>query len=272
MTKAKFLAYFLTPFLVFLLSSGGSALFLSQQGGHILWENLVASSLFGATIAFFSIFCLLSKWVFPFWLIETLFLGIVFYFAGYGPLSFGPCPVSFYCTSHSQYPWLVFGIQTGFESIFLFDIVFGYTIMFRILMYLNAVFPQTPYYLGAFLMSFFALMINLVQRIPGIPEFSGFQYLVMSLMGLLGLASFLFGIFYKKLSSKINRFKRIYGASIVAFIFLLPFLAPLEASPPEDQKIELFGKVFFASLALFSFIYFGFFGKKRLQEKTKLNT
>ncbi len=260
-SKVKVLSAVLTPPAVFLGSFASLVWFFSQQSGTILWENLVASALLAGMLGFFAILCVFSRWVLPFGLIGALGFVLIGTLAG-GDYRFGTCFVSFYCLNQHAPDWLVLLIKSTYESIFLIDLIAGATLGVRLLVNLNAKYPQTRYFMGTFLLALFTLLLSLVQGIPDVPQYNSFQLALLSLMGLLALVSFCFGLFYKKIGMAVDKWKRIYGAGVISLIFLLPLLAPLKVSSPEDQKAAFFGMIFFGATACFSFIYLGFFAKK----------
>lgn len=263
MDLSKWKRHVLIPPLVFLGTYGALVLFFSQQNGHILWENLVASAIFAAIVAFFAFICSFSKWAFLVWLGGTAFFASISFFL-HGAAYTGSCPVSFYCLGQHDSAWLALLIQTAFETMFFFDIIVGAILGVRILVALNAVYPQTRYFIGTFLLGLFTFLLGFTQRIPDVPKYTPFQYLVLTILGLFALASFCFGFFYKNLGTRVDQFKRIYGASVLSFIFLLPLLIPFDVTSAEDQKAALFARIGFGLVALFSFVYLGFFAKLRL--------
>ena len=273
MNSSKLKYHLLVLPLVFLGAYTALVLFFSQQSGHILWENLVASAIFAAILACFAFICSFSKWIFLIWLGGTLFfLGLALllgwesfsinYF--HGTAYTGSCPVSFYCLNQHNPAWLTLLIETPFETLFFVDISVGSAFGIRTLVALNAVYPQTRYFMGTFLLGLFTFLLSFIQRIPDVPKYTGFQYGLLGLLGVFGLSSFCFGFFYKKLGTHVDKFKRVYGAAVVSFIFLLPMLIPFDVTSAEDQKAAFYGRIGFGLIALFSFVYLGFFAKPRL--------
>ena len=268
MTKAKFLSFILTPLFVFLVSFAALVFFFSQQSGNIWWENLVASALLAAMLAFFSFICTLSRWALAVWLVGTL-LFIVIGRLGYsvgGTTS--PCYVSFYCLGQHVSSWQAILIQSPFEAIFLLDIVVGFRLGVLTLVALNAAYPQTKYFMGTFITGLFTVLLSLTQRIPGMQEYDGFQYAMLFLLSLLTVASLCFGIFYKKLGTHVDKFKRIYGAAVLSSIPLLITLVPFDVSTAEAEKETFIARVALGLVALFIFIYLGFFAKLRSTAQT----
>lgn len=275
--RHRLLRLILVPLGTFAVSYAALVFFFSQQSGHILWENLVASAIFAAIVAFFVAICLLSKWFFWLWLgVVALFyvIGMLNAWEGFS-INFifnegytGSCPVSFYCLSQNVPIWLGLLIQTAFEFMFWTDMIVGATLLLRTLIVLNSLYPQTKYFLGTFILGLFTFLLSFVQRIPDVPAYTGFQYAVLGLFGLFTLVSFCFGFFYKKLGTQVDKFKRIYGAAVMAFILLLPLLIPFDVSSAEDQKAALFARIGFGTVALFSFVYLGFFAKLRSTAQT----
>lgn len=270
MSKAKFLSIVLTPPMVFLGSFAALVWFFSQQSGNIWWENLVASAIFAAVVAFFAFICMFSRWVFVGWLGGTIFFILLAYLLGMESFSIdyfrgnsytGSCPVSFYCLNQHAPTWLVLLIQIPFETILLFDIIVGFKLGFLTLLALNNKYPQTKYFIGTFILGLFTFLLSFVQKIPDVPQYNGFQYAVLVLLGLFALVSLCFGIFYKKLGTRVDKFKRIYGAAVLSFIPLLTILIPFDVSTAEAQKEAFIFRLAFAAIALFSFIYIGFFAK-----------
>ncbi len=270
MFKSKPIQFVLAPLLVFLGSFVGLALFFSQQSGHILWENLVASAIFAAILAFFAFICMFSKWIFIGWMGITILAAGIVYLAGWDSFSInyfggnayvGSCPVSFYCFNTEQLGFWYLLMKTAFEIIFLFDVIVGFKLGVHTLVALNWAYPQTRYFMGTFILGLFTFLLSFVQRIPDVPKYTDFQYLLLGFLGILALASFCFGVFYTKLGTKLDRFKKIYGAAVLSYIFLIPILIPFDVASAEDQRAALIARVIFASLAVFLFIYMGFFAK-----------
>jgi hypothetical protein len=263
MTKAKLLSFILTPLFIFLASFAALVFFFSQQSGHILWENLVGSAVLAALLAFFAFLCTLSRWALAVWLVGTLlFIGI-----GHLGYSFGgtssPCYVSFYCLDHHVSSWQAILIQSPFEAIFFIDIIFGFRLGVLTLIALSAAYPQTKYFMGTFITGLFTVLLSLTQRIPEVPKYNSFQYSILFLMGLAALVSLCFAIFYKKLGSHVDQFKRIYGAAVLSFIPLMITLVPFDVSTAEAAKEAFIARVGFSLVALFIFVYLGFFAKLR---------
>lgn len=260
------------PFFVFLGSYVALVLFFSQQNGHILWENMVASAIFAAVLAFFTFLCTFSKWVFFMWLLGTIsFLAIsLAVVLDWNTFTldylYGTCYVSFYCLNQAMPTWVALLISVAFQIIFLIDILFGFILGLRTLLVLNSLYPQTKYFLGTFITGFFILLFSLIQMIRELPPYTSFQLGLLFLFTTLTLASLCFGIFYKKMGSNVDKFKRIYGAAVMAFIFLLPLLVPFDTSSADDQKAAFIGRLIFSTLAIFVFIYFGFFAKLQVPQ------
>ncbi len=276
--RHRLLRLILIPLGTFVVSYGALILFFSQQSGHILWENLVASAIFAAILAFFTFLCLFSKWVILMWLLGTISFLVIYTAVLLDWDSFtldylyGTCLVSFYCLNQAMPTWVALLINTAFRTIFLIDIIAGAILLLKVLWTLNSLYPQTKYFLGTFIVGFFAMGFGFTQQIPDVPAYTGFQYILLGLLGLFTVASFCFGLFYKKLGTRVDKFKRIYGAAVMAFIFLLPLLIPFDVNSAEDQKAASFGRIGFGAVALFSFVYLGFFAKVRSPAQTLNST
>lgn len=275
MLKSKLLRFVLTPFFVFLASYVALVLFFSQQSGHILWENLLASGIFAVILGFFAFLCMLKKWFFFGWLGATVLFAGMAYLAGwesfsinyfYGNSYDSACPVSFYCFDTESLGPLYLLIKAGVETIFLFDLIIGAAFGVIILKTLVSLYPQTRYFSGAFVFGFFFIVLFMVQKIPDVPNYSALQYGVLGVVALMTLASLCFGIFYKTLS--INNFKKIYVATVIALVFAMPILIPFDISTEEDQEGVFIARIFFGVMAILSFIYFGFFFKPRSATQT----
>ena len=262
------------PFFVLLGSYGALILFFSQQSGHILWENLVASAIFAAILAFFVFLCTFSKWVLLMWLFGTISflainLAVVLDWNSFTlDYLYGTCYVSFYCLNQAMPTWAALVISVAFQTLFYIDILFGFILGLRTLLVLNSLYPQTKYFIGTFITGLFTVLLSLIQMIPDVPAFATYQFVLLGLLVMLTLASFCFGIFYKKLGARIDTFKRIYGSAIMAFIFLLPLLVPFDTNSADDQKAAFFARIAFGTLALFVFIYLGFFVKLHSSTET----
>lgn len=272
--RHRLLRLILVPLGAFVVSYAALILFFSQQSGHILWENLVASAIFAAVLAFFTLLCLFSKWVLLMWLLGTISLLVIYTAAlldwdsftlGY---LYDTCLVSFYCLNQAMPTWLALVINTSFKIIFLIDVMAGAILLLKTLWTLNSLYPQTKYFLGTFITGLFAVGFGFIQKIPDIPTYTSFQYLLLGLFGLFAVASLCFGFFYKNLGTRVERFKRIYGAAVTALVFLLPLLVPFDVNSAEDKTAAFFGQIGFGMVALFSFVYLGFFAKARSATQT----
>lgn len=267
--KEKILKFLGIPLLVFLASDLGLILFFSQQSGHILWENILASTIFAAVLAFFILLCLASKWVFFLWLGGTFVIFLITYMAGWESFSidyfrsdtYSPCPVSFYCFDSQAFGPAYLFLSIGFQLLFLADLVVGAVFGVKILVTLARVYPQTLYYLGAFLFAFFTSMLFAVQSIEDVPTYNTLQYGVLGFGAIMTVASCTFGIFYRIIP--LEKFKKIYGAGVISFLLALPIVIPFTINSAAEEKEALIFRIVFGCLTILSFIYFGFFAKPR---------
>lgn len=263
------------PFFVFLVSFTVLVLFFSQQSGHVLWENLVGSAVLAAALAFFAFMVTLRRWVILFWLAGTLvFVGLSLWVGGTLSIDYfrsgtstSSCWVSFYCLNQHLSTWLTLVVNAAFEMLVLMEIIFGFKLGVHTLVALSLVYPQTRYFIGAFLLGLFTLLVGLTQISHDVATLATFQLALLGLFGLFAFASFCFGLFYKKLGTRVDKFKRIYGAAVLAFVPLATLLIPFDVSTAETAKEAFIFRIAFGLVAIFTFVYIGFFAKVRLDTK-----